>query len=63
MWYVNVVCRFRFPMDVHGFAETFDATGQKLASVTELPDNWAQGASFEKGKLIFWRNHSHRKCY
>ena len=35
----------------------FDVKGQQILSVDKIPEGGGKGADFEKGKLIFWRNH------
>ena len=55
----NMICRFKFPMEPHAFQLNFEPNlhGQQLASANKIPVGSGKGADFEKGNLIFWRNH------
>ena len=50
-----MICRFHFPIDMHGFKPTFEAG--KIISLEKIPTATDVGANFDNGTLKFLRNH------
>ena len=53
----EMICRFHFPIDLHGFKFIFDHAGSKIIGVDKVQTETNAGAEFLRNELKFLRNH------
>ena len=53
----EMICRFHFPIDLHGFKMIFDEAGAHIAGLQKIPTESDVGAEFCRNELKFLRNH------
>ncbi|MBM3938769.1 MAG: hypothetical protein FJ333_08995, partial [Sphingomonadales bacterium] len=53
----RMICRFKFPMDLHGFKPNFDHPGTHISHMEQVPTKTQVGAEFNRSELKFLRNH------